>query len=534
MERSLKKRTANKNVVQKLVVEINEMIGDKSKRKEIDRMIRNIEVKMSAITGLNEEILDGIEADQMEVDMELAARFEIEVMKEMDRFKEFLVEADKAESNVAPSTDKETVPVALIKTEEAALPISEAATHQISQVDLEHRDGVVRNASEAVVQSVVETGTQPVYSVAKSGVKLPKIIIKKFDGDPVQWQQFVDTFDATITKNDALSEIEKFTYLRGYLAGEAEKCIEGIPLTSENFGRALNLLRERYGNPQLIISSHMDKLIKLERVSGFQASIKELRNLHDKIESHLRSLLTLGVNSEHYGPMLMPIIVSKLPNDIRLEISRKLGTDNWKISEFMEILKIEITARENCDYVHSQTQRDRAGRDANNGERRERKITTQTLLAATSTRIPKCCFCKQNHYNDKCNVVTDIASRKKIAFENKLCWKCLTPNHVKKDCRSRRNCYTCKSPHHHTAICEKEAKKADNNSSIKITSEETQVTYVNAKQSVLLQTAYSVISDVKENRSRRIRILLDPGSQKTYVSQGIVDALQLEAVSEEI
>ena len=77
MERSLKKRTANKNVVQKLVVEINEMIGDKSKRKEIDRMIRTIEVKMSAITSLNEEILDEIEADQMEADMELAARFEI-------------------------------------------------------------------------------------------------------------------------------------------------------------------------------------------------------------------------------------------------------------------------------------------------------------------------------------------------------------------------------------------------------------------------------------------------------------------------
>ena len=95
----------------------------------------------------------------------------------------------------------------------------------------------------------------------------------------------------------------------------------------------------------------MDNLIKLENVSGSRASIKELRNVYDKIESHLRSLLTLGVNSEHYGPMLIPILVNKLPCEIRLEISRKLGKDYWKIAEFIDVLKIEITACENCDYV---------------------------------------------------------------------------------------------------------------------------------------------------------------------------------------
>ena len=82
-----------------------------------------------------------------------------------------------------------------------------------------------------------------------SGVKLPKIYIKKFTGDPMQWQQFEDTFDATITGNERISDVEKFTYLREYLSGEAEKCIEGVTLTGENFVRAMTLLRERYGNP---------------------------------------------------------------------------------------------------------------------------------------------------------------------------------------------------------------------------------------------------------------------------------------------
>ena len=80
----------------------------------------------------------------------------------------------------------------------------------------------------------------------------------------------------------------------------------------------------------------MDNLIKLENVSGSRASIKELRNLYDKIDSHLRSLLTLGVHSEHYSSMLIPILVNKLPCEIRLQISRKIGKDNWKIPNILD------------------------------------------------------------------------------------------------------------------------------------------------------------------------------------------------------
>ena len=45
-----------------------------------------------------------------------------------------------------------------------------------------------------------------------------------------------------------LSEIENFSYLKGYLAGTAEKCIEGLTLTNETYREALILLKERFGN----------------------------------------------------------------------------------------------------------------------------------------------------------------------------------------------------------------------------------------------------------------------------------------------
>ena len=97
----------------------------------------------------------------------------------------------------------------------------------------------------------------------------------------------------------------------------------------------------------------MDQLIKLERLSGPRVNVHEMRKLYDKVVSHLRSLMSLGVKSDHYGAMLIPIIVEKLPSDIRLEISRKLGKICWEINQLMSVLSEEIVARENCDYVKS-------------------------------------------------------------------------------------------------------------------------------------------------------------------------------------
>ena len=129
-----------------------------------------------------------------------------------------------------------------------------------------------------------------------NNVKLPKIFIKKFYGDPIAWQQFKDSFEATINSNENLTEVEKFSYLKSYLSGGAEKTIDGISLTSENYEHAWILLTERYGNPHLVISSHMDQLLKLERLKSSN-NVREFRSLYDKLESRLRSLLLLGIDS---------------------------------------------------------------------------------------------------------------------------------------------------------------------------------------------------------------------------------------------
>ena len=52
-------------------------------------------------------------------------------------------------------------------------------------------------------------------------------------------------------------------------------------------------------------------------------NIKELRQLHDLIESQVRSLKSLGVSLSSYGSLLSSVVMRKLPQDWRLIITRE-------------------------------------------------------------------------------------------------------------------------------------------------------------------------------------------------------------------
>ena len=69
--------------------------------------------------------------------------------------------------------------------------------------------------------------------------------------------------------------------------------------------------------------------------------------MFDKIESNVGSLKTVRIYQEQVGPFLTPIFLKTLPNVIRLKISCKLWKDHWSISDFLECINTEITAREN-------------------------------------------------------------------------------------------------------------------------------------------------------------------------------------------
>ena len=89
---------------------------------------------------------------------------------------------------------------------------------------------------------------------------------------------------------------------------------------------------------------------------------------------------------------------------------------------------------------------------------------------------------------------------------------------------SRSCCFRCRSRNHHTAIYEKEYHKKEKFGNITYNNqnENLMATLLNSRTSVLLQTASGLISETTEKFSHPIKIVLDPGSQRTYLSEKIV------------
>jgi hypothetical protein len=117
------------------------------------------------------------------------------------------------------------------------------------------------SSSDETKSSASSKGTEKSSKSGQSkgvgnNIKLPKLVIKKFQGKHSEYQTFGESFDAAVHSNESLSDIEKLNYLRSFLEGSASATIAGLSLTNENYKIAVGLLRDRYGNKQ------MDSLLK--------------------------------------------------------------------------------------------------------------------------------------------------------------------------------------------------------------------------------------------------------------------------------
>ena len=89
-----------------------------------------------------------------------------------------------------------------------------------------------------------------------------------------------------------------------------------------------------FKNTSALNSVHMDELLKIPPYTGDCLS-PSLRDVYDKLTVHVRGLSALGVGAEQYGSLLIPVIMAKLPNDIRLWIACEAQSNVWEIKDIL-------------------------------------------------------------------------------------------------------------------------------------------------------------------------------------------------------
>ena len=77
-------------------------------------------------------------------------------------------------------------------------------------------------------------------------VKLPKLVITRFNGTHINWFRFWNQFESKIERSE-LSAVLKFSYLKELVSLKVKIIIDGLPFTSEGYTRAKNIFISKYG-----------------------------------------------------------------------------------------------------------------------------------------------------------------------------------------------------------------------------------------------------------------------------------------------
>eukprot|EP00794_Sanderia_malayensis_P002359 gene2359-2720_t len=163
--------------------------------------------------------------------------------------------------------------------------------------DILDREEFEEEVSETIcrIQNILKARTESPHRInwesqsrKEAQVKLPKLNMLTFNGDPTQWISFSESFKSSIDGNQNLAKVEKMKYLQGLQSGPAAETIKGLSLSEENYDEAFELLKRRFGNKQIIISKHIENIMEMPKVTSLFEQ-KKFRLLFDKTETAVRS-----------------------------------------------------------------------------------------------------------------------------------------------------------------------------------------------------------------------------------------------------
>ena len=157
--------------------------------------------------------------------------------------------------------DEETLGVEIAEADDYLMELTEKR-YRIQFRIKSSQNALHSETSTSSSSSQGHNSSHTVNSSNSSNHRLPKLTLPTFLGNPLKWQTFWGTYKTAIHDNVSLSDVQKFTYLKAQLSGEAANFIEGLPLTEPNYQQSIKILEDRFGQPHKIINAAYASLVR--------------------------------------------------------------------------------------------------------------------------------------------------------------------------------------------------------------------------------------------------------------------------------
>ncbi|XP_071138753.1 uncharacterized protein [Mytilus edulis] len=382
-------RVGHRGATRRLISKIEEELEkETTQRDEIESLCETLKKKRDILSELDNEILEEIAEENMEAEIEDSDRYVLDIERILTKVRNSSSSKQKNKSNQTSSNQN-------LNPNAADFVFINSTSTCNTPHPMQNNDMQYRSSMSATNSSIYH--------------KLPKLNLPYFNGNLLNWQPFWDAYQSTIHDNQTQTDVQKFTYLQNQIQGIAAQCIAGLPLTSANYYQAVSILRERFGQNHKITNAYIQNLIDLPAP---RSNADSLRNFSDRIECSIRGLESLGTNESTFGAILTPIIYNKLPSDVRKNITRDRGNDDWDIESLRTAIKREV-----CVQV--------AGQSTGTSNEDLEILPTASFIAETfpgknrKQSRNKCLFCEESHHPNTCKNVKDVEKRIEIVKRKK-------------------------------------------------------------------------------------------------------------------
>ena len=299
-------------------------------KETIDLVLSQLSAKKCQLEELDQTILAAITTEQeLEDEVTDAEMYHFELAEKIAMLGKF---------STASTTTRTNQPAPPTPTQQDQQLPEQCVVEQSNREDTD-QPSATGNAISSISVSNTLSHTPVAHNVGQSVRQLPKLTLPTFSGDSLQFQTFWDSFEAAIHNNKGLTGVQKFHYLRTQLLGNAAHVTDNLPLTDKNYEHSVAVLKDRFGQPYKLVSAHMDALMNLPKPANNLAS---LQAFHDKLESHMRTLQSLGKSRGSYCAMLTPMVLGKLPLELKKQFAREHSSGEWAIKDIMACILKEI------------------------------------------------------------------------------------------------------------------------------------------------------------------------------------------------
>lgn len=404
--------------------------------------------------------------------------------------------------------------------------------------------------------SIASNGSGVSSSFA-SGLRMPEFRLDQFDGtDYLKFPSFIDKFESLVDSNPGLSPVEKFAILKGSLSGHASQLISSMLTTKENYAAALKIIKENFGDANLLLGLFVSKLHGLPIVRDAKSEVfQSVVFRFEQCFNEIKNLILRITNPQPGGSMdqgglgqmdivsyfLAPLLLSKVPETIQLSWMKVAdnGIGKYDFPRLLDFLKQEIKSRQTCMLLSGDKKPPFATRSHTPPRRDYPATTALFVLGARNSG-----YCdQQDHIIIRCPRFRQLSIKEKRRFaqERNLCFRCLRSTHRRSQCRSQYRCTKCRGPHS-AFLCESKDDKGKSppgrnaNSSPRKGDGDQPSTFLSSVEKVpsrsLLQIVELDIKNAHTDQTMTTYALMDCGATQSWIKEDVARKLGMKPINE--